>query len=362
MGDNSTAATTDAHEVLAIASSLNSTIDLDYLLQKIGMASEKLLNSEASSIMLVDDTKQFLYFRVATGKSGGALKKMTVPVGKGIAGLCAQTREAIVVNDAQSDNRVFKSADKTSGFQTKSLLAVPMVCRGELVGVAEVLNKREGVYTSEDTSLLVSLGNLASVAIVNAKMIQEQKNFFSYVLELLAAAIETSRPRMENHPAVAAKLACAIGKVLGMGDTEYRALYYAGLLHDIGYVGLKNSRVRMEHGFMDASEEAHPAASVKMLEGIHILREAIPMIRHHHERFDGTGFPSRLQGENIPLGGRILSLVEAVEENRMMAGLKGDALIQRAVQDVKDGSGSRFDPQVAEAFLQLVEGGASFWE
>jgi HD-GYP domain-containing protein (c-di-GMP phosphodiesterase class II) len=362
MSDEATARNIDAHEILAIASSLNSTLDLDFLLQKIGLAAEKLLDSEASAIMPVDDTKQFLYFRVATGKSGGALKKMTVPIGKGIAGMCAQTRQPIVVNDAQSDSRVFKAADQTSGFVTRSLLAVPMIWRGDIIGVAEVLNKRSGPYTDEDTSLLMSLGNLASVAITNAKLIQDQKNFFSYVLELLSASIETAKPKMEGHPAISAKMACALGKLFGMEDQEYRALYYAGLLHDIGYMGLKNIRVRMELGFMDAGEENHPAASVKMLEGINILKEALPVIRHHHERFDGMGFPSRLKGDDIPLGARILALVESVEEVRMLTGLKGDALKERAAADVKEGSGSRFDPQVVEAFEQLLQSGANFWE
>jgi HD-GYP domain-containing protein (c-di-GMP phosphodiesterase class II) len=362
MADHATSTSTDAHEILAIASSLNSTLDLDFLLQKIGLAAEKLLDSEASSIMPVDDTKQFLYFRVATGKSGGALKKMTVPIGKGIAGICAQNRLPVVVNDAQSDNRVFKSADQTSGFVTRSLLAVPMIWRGELIGVAEVLNKRSGPYTEEDTSLMMSLGNLASVAITNAKMVQDQKNFFSYVLELLSGAIETAKPRMEGHPAISAKMSCAIGKMFGMKDQDYRALYYAGLLHDIGYIGLKNLRTRLELGFMDAGEENHPAASVKMLEGINILKEALPVIRHHHERWDGTGFPSRLKGEDIPLGARVLALVESVEEIRMLTGMKGEALKQRALSDVKDGSGNRFDPQVVDAFTQLLESGASFWD
>ena len=356
-------AQSDAYELLSIASSLNSTIDLDFLLQKIGLAAEKLLDSEASSIMLLDDSKKFLYFKIAGGRAGAALKKLTVPVGKGIAGLCAETRAPIVVTDAQTDDRVMKTADKASGFVTRSLMAIPMICRGELVGVAEVLNKRQGTYTSEDQALLSSLANLAAVAVANAKLIQEQKNFFSHVLEILQVSIETSKPRMVGHPAIAARLACAIGKLLGMGEQEYRALYYAGILHDIGYVGMKNSRILEEMGvFGEVVEELHPAVSVKMLEGIAMLRDAVPIVRHHHERFDGQGFPSKLAGDAIPLGARVLALVESVEEIRMMTGLKGEALKSRALQDARDGSGSRFDPEVVQAFVELLETDDRSWE
>src|SRR3989339_1113647 len=95
----------DAFELLAIAGSLNSTLDLDYLLQKIGLAGERLLESEASSIMLLDDTKKFLYFKVATGNKGSALKKMTLPIGKGIAGWVAQNKQSLIVNDTKNDPR-----------------------------------------------------------------------------------------------------------------------------------------------------------------------------------------------------------------------------------------------------------------
>ncbi len=353
----------DAFELLSIASSLNSTLDLDFLLQKIGLAAERLLDSEASSIMLLDDSKKFLYFKIAGGSAGAALKKLTVPVGKGIAGLCAETRSPIVVTDAQSDDRVMKTADKTSGFVTRSLMAIPMICRGELVGVAEVLNKREGTYTQDDQALMSSLANLAAVAVANAKLIQEQKNFFSHVLEILSASIETSRPRMTGHPAISARLSCAIGRLLGIEEAEYKALYYAGILHDIGYIGMRNSRLSAEMGTLgEPAEELHPRFSVKMLEGIAMLRDAIPIIRHHHERFDGQGYPSKLSGEDIPLGARILGLVEAMEEIRMMTGLTGGALVNRAVQDAKDGSGNRFDPDVVQAFIELVESDDRAWE
>ncbi|MBI4056630.1 MAG: GAF domain-containing protein [Elusimicrobia bacterium] len=355
----------DPYELLAIAGSLNSTLDLDFLLQKIGMAAEKLLDSEASSIMLLDDSKKSLYFKVATGVRGSSLKKMTLELGKGIAGWVALNRQPVTVNDVQSDPRFQGAFDKSSGFRTKSLICVPMITRGELVGVAEVLNKRGGkTYSNNDLGLLTSLANLASVAITNTKLIQDQKNFFSHVLELLGVSVEVSRPGMEFHPLFSAQMACAIGKRMGLDNEEYHSLYYAGLLHDIGYMGAKSRRVLAEIGVIgkELGEEQHPLLSVKMLEGIHMLHGALPMIQHHHERFDGTGFPGRLTGENIPLGARILALVEGLEEMRMRSGLKGQKLIEKATQEAQAGSGKRFDPKVVQVFLELVEQGYRLWE
>ncbi len=349
-----------ALDLFSIAGSLNSTLDLDFLLQKIGIAAEKLLDSEASAIMLVTDDKKSLYFKVASGEKSKALKTMTLPIGKGIGGWVAQHRKPEVVNDCRSDPRFAGQFDKTSGFVTRSLLCVPMVFRGELVGVVEVLNKRQGTYSPEHIGLLTSLASLASVAITNAKIVAEQKNFFSHILELLCVVIETAKSNMDEHPSRAAKLACAMGRALGLEEYDYRMLYYAGILHDVGYIAFKNQAFLNDNGILSVSEEIHPALSAKMLEGIKMIEGAIPMIRHHHERFDGTGFPARLKGGDIPLGARILGLVESVEELYMM-GLRGEDLHAAALRDTKARSGTTFDPKVVDAFAEVLSSQAELW-
>ena len=349
-----------ALELFSIAGSLNSTLDLDFLLLKIGAAAEQLLDSEASAIMLVTDDKKHLFFKVASGEKAKALKTMTLPIGKGIGGWVAQNRKPEVVNDTRSDPRFAGQFDKASGFVTRSLLCVPMLFRGELVGVVEVLNKKKGTYTEEHIGVLSSLANLAAVAITNTKVISEQKNFFSHILELLTGVIETAAPNMEEHPSRSAKLACALGRAMGVDEYEYRMLYYAGILHDVGYVAFKNRRWLADLGVAAAAEEMHPIFSVRMLEGIKMLEGALPMIQHHHERWDGTGFPGKLKGEAIPLGARLLYLVEKVEEIRMM-GLRGEELYQKAMREAKQGSGTHFDPKVVTAFCDLIVNQQGVW-
>ena len=342
-----------ALELFSIAGSLSSTLDLDYLLEKIGLAAERLLDSEASSIMLVTDDKKSLFFKVAGGEAGAKLKKMTLPIGKGIASWVAERRKPEVVVDTSKDPRFAGQFDKASGFITRSLLAVPMVFRGELVGVAEVLNKRRGKYTPEDVTLLTSLANLASIAITNARIVQDQKNFFSHSLELLIAAIEASRPGMAGHPHRSARLACALARALEADEYEYRMIYYAGLLHDIGFIAFRNPRLLAELGITTPTEEQHPILSVKLLEGIKMLEGALPIIRHHHESFDGTGYPGKLKGAAIPRGARILAIVE-VAEGLLMAGLTGTELVERAGKEIASGRGTRFDPEIADAAAAVL--------
>ena len=349
-----------ALELFSIAGSLNSTLDLDFLLQKIGAAAEQLTESEASAIMLVTDDKKHLFFRIASGEKAKALKTMTLPLGQGIAGWVAQNRQPQTVNDTKTDPRFAGKFDKASGFITRSLCCVPMVFRGELVGVVEVLNKKQGIYTEGHVGLLSSLASLASVAITNAKIMAEQKNFFSHVLELLTAVIETSRPGLENLPVRAAKLSCAIGRVLQVDEYDYRMLYYAGVLHKIGYVAFKNQRLLADMGVMSPSDEMLPSFSARLLEGIKLLDGALPMIKHHKERWDGTGYPGKLKAEDIPLGARILGLVAKMEELRS-SGLRDAALGAQALKEARDGSGTRYDPKVVEAFAEVLESQGGTW-
>ncbi|MBI5211425.1 MAG: GAF domain-containing protein [Elusimicrobia bacterium] len=349
-----------ALDLFEIAGSLNSTLDLDSLLMKIGAAAEKLLDSEASSTMLVTDDKKSLYFKVASGEKSKALRSMLLPIGTGIGGSVAQSRKPEIVNDTRTDPRFAGKFDKASGFITRSILAVPMEYRGEVVGVVEVLNKRDGAYTDRDLMLLKSLASLASVAITNTKIMADQKNFFSHTLELISAVIETAKPSMTGHPMRSAKLACAMGRLLGVDDYEYRMLYYAGILHDVGYVAFNNPAVLSEFGVVKAAEEMHPTMSAKMLEGIRMIEGAIPMIQSHHENFDGTGFPNKLAGDAIPQGARILQLIETVEELRMV-GLRPPDLYARAQAEVEAGKGKSFDPKVVEAFCELMKSPESVW-
>jgi len=109
-------------EFFEIVKSLSSTLDLDALLKRIGDAAERLTNSEASSIMLIDEDKQHLYFKTAGGEKGSAVKKIKIPIGEGIAGNVALTKQSEIINDVSKDPRFTGKVDQQSGFQTKLLV------------------------------------------------------------------------------------------------------------------------------------------------------------------------------------------------------------------------------------------------
>jgi len=336
--------TEEMKEIFDVAKNISSVMDVDALLKRIGTAAEKLLNAEASSIMLLDDDKQTLSFKVATGEKGGVIQKMKVKVGQGIAGLVAQDKKRIVVNDCAHDPRFNSQMDKASGFITRSVMCVPMFVETELVGVVEVLNKKEGFFNEDDSVILESLASLAAVSINNARTSEDQRNFFVNVIEILISAVESRDPKLAGHSWNVAQLSTILGRRMGIKDQEYKGLYYGALLHDLGFINVRGS---ISSGRSNDVETGHPKSGAEMVRNINLLKAAEPVIRHHHENFDGTGYPDGLAGDKIPLGARIVAIAEAVEEMRLNGYTN-----EKINQMLKLGEHTRFDPEIVELYTK----------
>ena len=333
-----------------LARGLASTLDVDALLKRIGQSAEQMFLCDASAIMLLDEDQQHLFFKVATGEKGGLVTKFRVKLGEGLAGWVAEKRESARVNDVSQDPRFTGVQDQSSGFKTKSVLCVPMLAGGELIGVLEVLNKKvsEG-FSEADQSLLESLASLAALAIANARIVGGFRNFYSNTIEILISAIEARDMRMAGHCWRFAQRATSLGRKLGL---EGQVLKDSALLHDVGFLkvagGWNMSRVLvMESPHM---EQTHPMIGADMIKGIDILKGASSLIIFHHECFDGSGFPRGLKGDEIPLGGHILSVIENCEEMRM----NGYAAEQ--VQAILlEQTGKKFHPDVARAYVDVLK-------
>ena len=162
--------------MIKISNMINSNLHLDIMLQTIMRSAEIILRAESSSLMLVDELKDELYFNLASGDGAGSLKAIRVPIGEGIAGIVAKTQEPLLVNNAQTDSRVFKQADESTELKTRNILATPMVFQGRLIGVLEVINSigREK-FSGGDLELLSTFSDQAALAIQNRELVSSMK-------------------------------------------------------------------------------------------------------------------------------------------------------------------------------------------
>jgi sigma-B regulation protein RsbU (phosphoserine phosphatase) len=168
--------------LLEISGLMNSTLKLDDLLQTIMSSATELTDAETSSLFLLDEEGSELTVEVATGEPGQEVLKQRVPAGQGVAGWVVENGKPLVVDNAREDPRFYRDIDAKTGFETRTILAVPMTTRERTIGCIEVINKRDGTFGGDDERLATALANHAAIAIENARLYAR-----------LADAIVTSR-------------------------------------------------------------------------------------------------------------------------------------------------------------------------
>jgi len=171
--------------IMELSRDLNTVLEMPRLLQLIVEATREITKTEASSILLVDRKSGDLYFEAATGAKSEEVQRFVVPLESSIAGWVVRHGEAVVIDDAQQDDRHFNQSDIETAFTTRSLLAVPLVVKGNVIGALEALNKADGQpFGQDDVDLLMALANQAAVAIANARLFQQSDLISEMVHEL----------------------------------------------------------------------------------------------------------------------------------------------------------------------------------
>jgi putative nucleotidyltransferase with HDIG domain len=197
---------------------------------------------------------------------------------------------------------------------------------------------------------LNALAGLVTVALENCRLQSEQKNFFAHVTNLLVGTLDIHLDYQADHSRRVARLANQLGRAMEFDEARLKKLHFAALLHDIGM--LRIDRRSLEEAGRQTIE-MHPEIGYQMLHQIDLWREVAPLVRHHHEWYDGDGYPERLRGEAIPLESRIIAVAEAFDSMTSHISYRHTVTAAEALQSIREGAGSQFDPAVVEAFLDL---------
>jgi putative nucleotidyltransferase with HDIG domain len=176
------------------------------------------------------------------------------------------------------------------------------------------------------------------------------------ILTMLTGAIEARDPYTRGHSTRVTELAEAVARQLGWGEERLASLRLGGPLHDIGKLAVSDEVLRKEGGLDDhelAEIREHPKIGARLLLRVAALREAIPYVLYHHERWDGTGYPSGKAGEEIPLEARVLAIADAFDAMTSDRPYRRALTRDEALAEVDRCAGTQFDPRIAEVFLEL---------
>lgn len=320
--------------------------DLDELLNKAMLSVIDVTDSEMGSFLLVDEDTNELYFRKATGTYGELLQTIRLPItDSSVAGWCAVHREVLIVNDAMSDPRHYKGVDQVTSITTRSLLCVPVLWGDRLFGVLEAINRKSGQYSQTDAEHLSMLATQVAVALNNVRVVDQLQNFFAHMVDVIITALEVIDPSNRGHVVRVARLSTLMARELGLPTKQIEQVLYAAYFHDIG-------RLFNESAHTGARDHNDVARGAQLLEQIKLLEKVAPLVRHHLERYDGSGKPGRLRGEEIPLGARIIGL--AVDYDEAYARSVGHLPLHVFQAQFLDQAAERHDPRLVETLARHI--------
>jgi putative nucleotidyltransferase with HDIG domain len=324
-------------------------------LEQIIKMAQVSLNISAASILLFRDNDQELYFEAASGPVGKVLRQVKLNSQYGIAGQVARTGKPLIVNDVTRSENFHKMIDNTTGFSTKSLICAPLIMNHHILGVIEVLNKLDGSHFQEkDLEVVVSIATTAAIAIDNIRQHQNILGSFKTTLTTIMSAIDAKDPAMRGHSQRVTEYALLAAAYFTLTPEEKETLEYAGMLHDIGKIGI-DSRILNKSDALTPPEweivRQHSAIGANLLRQIPLLEKASEIVRYHHERYDGEGYPEGLKGEDIPLGARLIAVANAYDAMTTDRSYRPAMTIERSIEELHKNAGIQFCPLAVKALI-----------
>jgi putative nucleotidyltransferase with HDIG domain len=266
-------------------------------------------------------------------------------------------------HDASADER-FASGMSVIDQGIRSVMCVPVRATDDILGALYVDSQSgPGRFTDADLELLAAVGNHAGVALHRVRLLGELERLLLDTVRAIAATIDAKDGYTHRHSERVAALASRIAAEMGLGADKQEIAELSALLHDVGKIAVPDS-ILNKPGRLTAEEfqemRKHPVHGARILANIEspLVKAVLPGVRYHHEKWDGTGYPEGLRGDNIPMLGRLLGVADFLDALTSARAYHEPKPLDEVVMLVASGAGVEFDPQIAEAVVRLHARGA----
>ena len=274
-------------------------------------------------------------------------------VAQSFAGQVIERDKTIREDDSRSIEREGRTA---ADEEIDNLVAIPIYIADDFHGVV-VCTNREGGFEDCDDDVLLALGDHAGAVLENQNLHGALRTSYLATVAMLAEVIEAKDPFLRGHSDEVSRYVSAVAERLGMEQRLREKLVFGSLLHDVGKIGI-SERILLKPAALTAEERSviqlHPKIGHRLVERVPALREIAPAILHHHERYDGDGYPSRLSGEEIPLEARIICVADSFSAMTAERPYRQRMSLEEACQELERCAGTQFDPEVVRVFVEEV--------
>ena len=345
---------------IAITTNIDLQIPLYLLLEQV----TDELEVDAADVLLLDEENQELMFVAGQGFKTDALRYTKLNMGQGLAGRAAETGKAIQINNLNDESTSLHQSPLINDEKFVAYFGVPLITKGKVKGVLEIFHRSELHPTEDWMDFLNTLTSETAIAVDNAQLFRdlEKSNLdlavaYETTLEGWARTLELKDRETEGHSQRVMGFTLRLCRKLGITEDEINHIRRGALLHDIGKMGVPDN-ILLKKGPLTKEEwvvmRKHPKFAYDMLSAIPFLEKAMDIPYCHHEKWDGSGYPRGLRGEEIPLSARIFAVVDVWDALRSDRPYRKAWTDEEALEEIKREKGTHFDPVVVEAFLSMV--------
>ncbi|GGL88504.1 hypothetical protein GCM10010840_28140 [Deinococcus aerolatus] len=343
---------------IAVSADLNVTLGLvlDNVKQQLGM--------DVATVLLFDALRKTLTYTVTRGFYAEKLENSGTKLGVGLAGRAAQTQQPISLPDLTNASVLpaWREVVKNEGLT--AYYAVPLLSKGQVVGVIEVLHHQAWPLSLDWLSTLATLADQAAIAIDNARLVAELersnvelRSAYDATIEGWARALDLRDEETEGHSRRVTEMTYELCQALGFTTDQLVQVRRGALLHDIGKMGIPDA-VLLKPGKLTEDEwtlmKKHPEYAADLLTPIEFLRPALEIPECHHEKWDGSGYPAGLAGEAIPLVARAFAVVDVYDALTSDRPYRKAWTREQTITHLQNSSGTHFDPEIVEVFIRMI--------
>jgi len=348
----------DLTTLFEVSNLLNTDRDRDVVFEKIAERIAEIIPADSLILM---EMKEVEGERLPISRVQRWLSSADEPAPRPSMSVINQVireNRSLLVSDASLDARIMGSESVVMN-RLRSVMCVPIRSRDQTLGLIYVTDSaRAGIFTRYDLQLLTAIGIEAGIALENRLLFEEMEHLFLQTIEALAATLDAKDGYTAGHSRRVADNAVATALELDISEADRKDLFIGGILHDIGKIGIPDSILKLPGDFSPEHRQAmqrHPVVGAEILRPIPRLKRVSQMVRHHHEWFNGEGYPDRLAGAAIPLTARIIAVSDAFDAITSTRIYRCGRPVETAVEILRTSSGKQFDPVVVEAFLRALE-------
>jgi GAF domain-containing protein len=349
--------------LLDVSLLLGTAMELDAMLQHVAESLATVLPVTYCRIALWHPARRRLEVRAGYSRRGG---REVVLIGHTIDpdhspwhAQVLKTRQPVVVNSGMALDE-----DQASVAGARSLLLLPMVGENRFFGIITIGEERSvarSPFSEERIDFYRTLSSQAALAIEKAELFRQREEGYWSAIHSIASVVEARDMGTHEHVYRVSSIAVELGRRLGVQGDPMRALERASILHDFGKITVPD-RVLLKPGPLTPEEweemRSHSVVGGQLLSRIPFLAEAVPLVRHHHESWDGNGYPERLKGAAIPAGSRIIAVADTYDAMTTNRAYRSALPAERAFEEITTRAGVQFDPEVCEVFAaSFADGG-----